>query len=44
MSPEKHINKITSETYNLLGNIRVAFTYVNEDMIKKLKMTLVHPR
>ena len=32
MSPEKHINKI-GETYNLLANIRVTFTYVYEDII-----------
>ena len=44
MSPEKHTNKITGETYNLLMNIRMAFTYVDEDMIKKLIMTLVRPR
>ena len=37
MSPEKHIN-------NLLSNIRVAFTYVDEDMSKKLITTLVRPR
>ena len=43
-SPEKHINKITGEIYNLLKNIRVAFTYVDEDMIKKLITTSVRPR
>ena len=44
MSPEKHINKITGETYYLLRNIQVAFTYVDEDMIKKLITTLLRPR
>ena len=44
MSPEKHINKITGQTYNLLRNIRVVFTDVDEDMIKKLIMTLLRPR
>ena len=29
MSPEKHVNMITGATYNLLGNIRVTFTYVD---------------
>lgn len=27
LSPEKHINKIVRETYNLLRSISVAFTY-----------------
>ena len=44
ISPEKHIDKITCETFNLLRNILVAFTYVDEDMIKKLITTLVPPR
>ena len=44
MSPEKHINNITGETYNLLRNIWVAFTYVDEDMIKKLITILVQLR
>ena len=42
MLPEKHINKITGQTFNLLRNMQVAFTYVDEDMIKKLITTLVH--
>ena len=44
MSPEKHMNNITGEIYNLLRNIWVAFTYVDEDMIKKLITTFVHLR
>ena len=36
MSPNKHKNKIVGETYNLLRNIRIAFTYIDEDMVKKL--------
>ncbi len=31
-----HINQITGETYNLLRNIKIAFTYTDEEMIKKL--------
>ncbi len=30
----KHINKIIGETYNLLRNIKIAFSYIDEDMIK----------
>ena len=44
MSPEKHINKITGETYKLLRNMRLAFTYVDEDLINKSITTLVRPR
>ncbi len=31
----KHVNRITGETYNLLRNIKAAFTHLNEDMMKK---------
>ena len=44
LSPEKHINKITAETYNLLRNIRAAFNYMDEEMIRKLIMSLIRPR
>merc|ERR1712035_134475 len=44
LSPEKHVNRITAETYNLLRNIKVAFTYVDEEMIKKLVIALIRPR
>ena len=32
---EKHIDSITGNAYELLRNIKVAFTYINEGMIKK---------
>ena len=44
MSPEKHINMITGQTYNLLRDIQLAFIYVDEDMIRKLITTLVRSR
>ncbi len=44
LSPERHVNKITTETYNLLRNIRAAFSYFHEDMVRKLIVTLRHPR
>ena len=44
MSPEKHMNTVTGETYNQLRNIWVTFTYVDVDMIKKLIKTLVRLR
>ena len=40
----KHINKITGETYNLVKNIRTAFTYIDEEMVKKLITSMIRPR
>ncbi len=40
----KHINRITGEAYNLLRNIKVAFTYLDEQMVKKLITTMIRPR
>ena len=42
--PDKHINKIVRETYSLLKNIRVAFHYLDEEMVKKLIVSLIRPR
>ena len=44
MSPWKHINKIVRETYNLLKNIKVAFSYTDQDMMKKIIVTRIRPR
>ncbi len=32
----KHINKITGETYNLIRSIKLAFTYIDEEMVKEI--------
>ena len=40
----KHINKITGETYNLIRNIKLAFTYIDEEMTKKLIASMIRPR
>ena len=42
--PEKHINRIVGETYNLVRNIKVAFRYLDEEMIKKLIVTMIRPK
>lgn len=34
LSSEKHINGIFSSMYNLLASIRVAFTYVDKEIMK----------
>ena len=44
MSHDKQINKIVGETYNLLRYIRVAFTYLDEEIVKKILVTLISPR
>ena len=44
LSPEKHMDKITDETYNLLRSIKAAFKYIDEEMIRKLITTLIRPR
>ena len=35
LSPEKHISKIFGLSYKMLTNIRVAFYYIDKDMMKK---------
>lgn len=44
LSSEKHMNKISQESYNLLRNIRVAFTYFDEDILRKITMTMIQPK
>ncbi|MCD9088855.1 reverse transcriptase domain-containing protein, partial [Stenotrophomonas sp. SY1] len=44
MSPEKQINKIFGETYDLIRTIKVALTYLDEEMVKKILITLIRPR
>ncbi len=40
----KHINRITGETYNLIRNIKAAFTNLDEEMVKKLITSMIRPR
>ena len=44
MSPEKHINKITGDTYQLLRNITIAYKYPDEMIIKKLITSLMRSK
>lgn len=41
---EKHTNKITGEMHNQMKNIKMAFTYINADMIKKLITSMIRSR
>lgn len=47
-SPQKHIciyiNKITAVTYNLLRNITATFAFIDENMMRKLIVTIIQPR
>ena len=40
-TPDKQISRIMEESYNLLRNVRVAFTYLNEGMVKQ-KITFIN--
>ena len=44
MTPDKQINKIIGETYNLLRSIKVAFAYMDEEMVKKILITMIRPK
>ena len=44
LTPEKYINEITGYIYQLLRNIRMAFKYLDEEMIKKLITSLIQPK
>ena len=44
LSPEKHINGLFGSTYNLLTNIRVAFNYMDKEMMKKIITSMVRPK
>ena len=43
LAPERHINRIAGETYKLLRNIRAAFNYLDENMMK-LIVAMIRPR
>ena len=44
LSPEKHINKISGDTYQLLINLRMALKYMDEEMINKLITSLIRTK
>ena len=43
-SPEWHINQIFGSTYRTITNIRVAFHYMDKDMMKKILTSMIRPR
>ena len=44
LSPEKHINRITGNTYRTVKNMRLAFQYMDENMLKKLIEAIIRPQ
>ena len=44
LSPEKHIDKIFGDTYRMLRNIRVAFYFLDKEMMRKIIMTMIRPK
>ena len=43
LSPEEHIQEKVRNMHNLLANMRVAFTYIDEDMLKKIITSFIRP-
>ena len=41
--PDDHINQITRKMYYLLANMKIAFTYIDADMVKKIITTHIRP-
>ena len=43
LSPTDHINEKIRNMYALLANMRVAFTYIDEDMLRKIITSFIRP-
>ena len=43
LTPDRHISKITRKATNLLRRIKMAFTYLDKDMIRKMFITMIRP-
>ena len=44
LSPEWHINQLFGSTYRILANSRVAFHYIDMDMMKTILTSMIRPR
>ena len=44
LSPESHVNKLVRESLSLLANIRMTFTYLDENIMKKIITTIIRPK
>ena len=41
--PDDHINQISNKMYYLLRNMKIAFTYIDADMVRKIITTYIRP-
>ena len=44
LSPEKHINRIFGDTFRMLRNIRMAFHFLDKDMMRTIITTMIRPK
>ena len=44
LSPEQHISQLFGSTYKILTSIRVAFHYMDKDMMRKILTSMIRPR
>ena len=44
LDPEKHINNITKNTLAQISNMKRAFKYIDENMIRKIITTFIRPK
>ncbi len=44
LTPDRHIDKIAGEMMNLLKRVRMAFSYLDVGMMKKLLISMIRPR
>ena len=44
LSPENHINKIVGEVYGMLNRIRIAFNYIDVEMLAKIIKVMIRPK
>ena len=41
LSPKKHISRIFGDTFKMLRNIRMAFYFIDKDMIRKIITSMI---
>ncbi len=44
LSPEKHLNRITGMAYKMVVNMRMAFHFLDEEMVKTLIKSFIRPQ
>ena len=44
LTSEDHINGIVKSTYALLANMKIAFTYIDEEMLRKILTSYIRPK